>query len=347
MPTVRAYAAAAPKSPLAPLDIPRREPGPKDVVIDIKYCGVCHSDIHQARDEWGGGRFPMVPGHEIVGIVRAVGAKARRFKAGDHAGVGCLVDSCRECANCRKGLEQHCFGPASFTYNSVERDGRTPTYGGYSKSVVVNEDFVLKLDKKLPLAEAAPLLCAGITTWSPLKRFGVRKGSKVGVLGLGGLGHMAVKLAAALGAEVTVLSGSPSKKPDAKGLGAARFLLTSDAGAMAAAAASLDLIVDTVSGPHDLNAALGLLGTGGTLVMVGASPEPLPVGTFPLILMRRAIAGSLIGGIAETQRMLDFCAKKKVVSTVEVLPVQKVNEAFDRVASGAVRYRAVLDLSTL
>lgn len=347
MPLVRAYAAAAPKSPLAPLDIPRRDPGPKDLVLDIKYCGVCHSDIHQVRDEWGAGRFPMVPGHEIVGVVRAVGAKVKRFKPGDHAGVGCLVDSCRKCANCRGGLEQHCSGPASFTYNSLEQDKKTPTYGGYAKSVVVDEDFVLKLDKKLPLAEAAPLLCAGITTWSPLKRFGVKKGTTVGVLGLGGLGHMAVKLAAALGAEVTVLSGSPSKRADAEGLGARGFLLTSDAAAMGAAAGTLDLIVDTVSGPHDVNAALGLLNTGGTLVMVGASPEPLAVGTFPLILARRAIAGSLIGGIAETQEMLDFCAKKDVVSTVEVVPVSKVNEAYDRVTSGAVRYRAVLDLSAL
>lgn len=347
MPTVRAYAAATPKAALTPLDIPRRDPGPKDVVLDIKYCGVCHSDIHQVKDEWGAGRFPMVPGHEIVGVVRAVGAKVKRFKRGDHAGVGCLVDSCRTCENCRRGLEQHCAGPASFTYNSLEQDKVTPTYGGYSKSVVVDQDFVLKLDKKLPLAEAAPLLCAGITTWSPLKRFGVKKGTKIGVLGLGGLGHMAVKLAAALGAEVTVLSGSAAKREDAAGLGASRFLLTSDAAALGAAAGSLDLIVDTVSGPHDVNAALGLLNTGGTLVMVGASPEPLSVGTFPLILARRAIAGSLIGGIAETQAMLDFCARKKVAATVEVVPVQKVNEAYERVIRGAVRYRAVLDLSTL
>ncbi|MDE2489517.1 MAG: NAD(P)-dependent alcohol dehydrogenase [Elusimicrobia bacterium] len=347
MTDVRGYAAPKPNAPLEPFAVPRREPGDKDVWIDVAYCGICHSDLHQVRDEWSPGAFPMVPGHEIVGRVARVGRKVRKFKPGDLAGVGCLVDSCRTCANCRRGLEQHCLGGPVFTYNGVERDGRTPTYGGYSKAIVVDEAFALKVAPGQPLERVAPLLCAGITTYSPLKRFGARKGTRVGVLGLGGLGHMAVKLAAAMGAEVTVLSGTAAKKADAKRLGAKGFVLTSDPAAASAAAGSLDLIVDTVSGEHDVNAALGWLATEGTLVMVGASPKPHAVGSFPLIGGRRALAGSLIGGIAETQEMLDFCAKKKVWADVETIAMKDVNGAYARLARGDVRYRFSIDLGTL
>jgi uncharacterized zinc-type alcohol dehydrogenase-like protein len=347
MPEARAYAAATPTSPLAPTVIPRREPGPKDVSIKIAFAGICHSDIHTARGEWGEGIFPVVPGHEIVGTVTAVGRKVKKFKVGDVAGVGCMVDSCRKCENCRRGLEQHCSGPASFTYNSTEQDKKTPTYGGYSTHIVVDEAFALKVKKGQPLERVAPLLCAGITTYSPLKRFGARKGTRVGVLGLGGLGHMAVKIAAAMGAKVTVLSGSASKRPDAKRLGAAEFALTKDAAVMAKLAGTLDLIVDTVSGTHDVNALLALLNTGGTLVMVGASPKPHEIASFPLILGRRAVAGSLIGGVKETQEMLDFCAKHKVLSDVEVIAAKDINAAYERVLKSDVRYRFSIDASTI
>jgi uncharacterized zinc-type alcohol dehydrogenase-like protein len=279
--------------------------------------------------------------------VTSVGKKVTRFKAGDLAGVGCLVESCRKCANCRRGLQQHCAGPVSFTYNSLEKDGRTPTQGGYSSHIVVDEAFALKLAAKQPLERVAPLLCAGITTYSPLKRFGAGKGTAVGVLGLGGLGHMGVKLAAAMGAEVVVLSGSASKKADAKRLGAHDFVLTSDAAAMSKNAGRLDLIVDTVSGQHDIGAALGLLKTAGTLALVGASPQPLALPAFPLIMGRRAVAGSLIGGIAETQEMLDFCAKKKVMADVEVIEPKDINGAYERLLKGDVRYRFSIDTSKL
>ena len=347
MPQAKAFAAHNLTSPLSPYTFERREPGDKDVRIEIAFCGICHSDVHQVRDEWGGATFPMVPGREIVGRVTPVGRKVKKFKVGDLAGVGCLVDSCRKCVNCRKKLEQHCDGPVSFTYNSKEKDGVTPTQGGYSSHIVVDEAFVLKVAKGLPLERVAPLLCAGITTYSPLKRFHAGRGKRVGVLGLGGLGHMAVKIASAMGAEVVVLSGSAAKKADAKRLGAHEFTLTSDTAQMTRMAKRLDLIIDTVSAPHDVNAALGLLGTAGTLVMVGASPKPLEVGTFPLILNRRQIAGSLIGGIAETQEMLDFCAKKKVLADVEVIAANEVNTAYDRLLKGDVRYRFSIDLSTL
>ncbi|MDX6770362.1 MAG: NAD(P)-dependent alcohol dehydrogenase [Elusimicrobiota bacterium] len=345
MPSARAYAVAAPGERLKPALVPRRPIGPSDVLIDVDYCGICHSDIHTARGEWGGTRYPCVPGHEIVGRVNAVGSKVRRFKEGDRVGVGCMVASCGACGNCKRGLQQHCLTGATFTYNSP--DGSGHTYGGYSERIVVQESFVLRIPKGLSPERAAPLLCAGITTYSPLKRWLKKKGASVGVLGLGGLGHMAVKLAAAMGAKVTVLSRSPGKAKDAKGLGAASFLLTTDAGAVAKAQGSLDLIIDTVSGPHDVSAALGLLATEGALIMVGASPEPLSVGAFPLIMGRRVLAGSLIGGVAETQEMLDFCARKKVQSDVEVIAMKKVNEAYERVLKGDVRYRFVLDLSTL
>jgi uncharacterized zinc-type alcohol dehydrogenase-like protein len=347
MSDARAYAASSPTSPLAPTTIQRREPGPKDVSIEIAYAGICHSDIHTARGEWGAGTYPVVPGHEIAGRVTAVGRKVRKFKVGDLAGVGCMVDSCRKCENCRKNLEQHCFGPASFTYNSTEQDKKTPTYGGYSTHIVVDEDFTLKIKKGLPLERVAPLLCAGITTYSPLKRFGAGRGTKVGVLGLGGLGHMAVKIAAAMGAKVTVLSGSESKRPDARKLGASEFALTKDPAVMEKLAGSLDLIIDTVSGTHDVNALLGLLKTGGTVVMVGASPDPHAVASFPLILARRALAGSLIGGIKETQEMLDFCAKKNVLADVEVIAAKDINAAYERMLKSDVRYRFSIDARTI
>lgn len=347
MSQAKAYAAMSSTTPLQPWTFDRREPGEKDVRIDIDFCGICHSDLHTARGEWQGVKHPVVPGHEIAGRVVAVGKKVRKFKAGDLAGVGCMVDSCRTCENCKKGLEQHCFGPAAYTYNGVERDGKTPTQGGYSSHIVVNEDFVLKLGAGQPLERVAPLLCAGITTYSPLKRFGAGKGKTVGVLGLGGLGHMGVKLAAAMGAEVVVLSGSAAKKADAKRLGAHDFVLTSDAAAMSKSAGRLDLIVDTVSGVHDIGAALGLLKTAGTLALVGASPEALALPAFPLIMGRRQLAGSLIGGIAETQEMLDFCAKKKVYADVETIKPAQINAAYDRLAKGDVRYRFSIDLSGL
>jgi uncharacterized zinc-type alcohol dehydrogenase-like protein len=345
MSEARAYAALSPKSPLVPFKFARREPGDHDVSIAIDYCGICHSDLHQVRAEWGGEAFPMVPGHEIAGRVTRVGAKARKFKVGDLAGVGCMVDTCRQCANCLRGLEQHCTGRISFTYNSFEVDGETPTQGGYSSHIVVDEAYALKIRTGQPLERVAPLLCAGITTYSPLRRFKVGKDDKVAVLGLGGLGHMAVKLAAAMGAEVTVVSGSPAKKADAARLGAHDFALTEKDGA--GLAGRFNVIVDTVSGKHDVNAALGMLATEGTLVMVGVSPEPHAIGSFPLIVGRRSISGSLIGGIAQTQEMLDFCAEKKILADVEVVPMKDVNAAYDRLAKGDVRYRFSLDLKTL
>jgi uncharacterized zinc-type alcohol dehydrogenase-like protein len=347
MPTIRAYAAAAPSSLLTPFQVERRTPGPLDVQIDIAYCGICHSDVHQVRDEWGGAMFPMVPGHEIVGRVSAVGNKVRKFKVGDLAGVGCMVDSCRKCKNCRAGLEQHCLAHLSFTYNGTEQDKTTPTFGGYSTGIVVDQSFVLKIKNGQPLERVAPLLCAGITTYSPLKRLGTRKGHRVAVMGLGGLGHMAVKIASAMNAEVIVLSGSPSKKIDAKKLGAQQFVLTSDKTQMSTLTGSLDTIIDTVSDKHDINSLLMLLKTSGTLVLVGASPKPHEIAAFPLIIGRRKIEGSLIGGIAETQEMLDFCAKKKILADVEIIAAKEINSAYERMMKGDVRYRFSIDAKTI
>lgn len=346
MTTTRAYAALQEGSPLVPFSIERRDPGPHDVVIDVRYSGICHSDIHQARDEWGGAAFPMVPGHEIVGVVSAIGKKVRRFRVGDHAGVGCMVDSCRKCTNCKHDEEQFCEKGAAFTYNSTEMDRKTPTQGGYSTQIVVDQSFVLKLSKRLPLDRSAPLLCAGITTYSPLKRFGAKKGKVVGVVGLGGLGHMAVKIASAMGATVIVFSTSPEKEKDAKRLGARGFVLSSNADAMQKMAGRLDLIIDTVSAPHDINGYLNLLKLDGTMVLVGVPTEPAALEAFSLISGRRRIAGSLIGGIAETQEMLDFCAKKKVLSDVEVIPASLINEAYERTIRGDVKYRFVIDAAT-
>jgi alcohol dehydrogenase (NADP+) len=346
MNTVKAYAVNGPHSPLAPFALERREPGPLDVEIEILYCGICHSDLHQVRNEWKSSNYPMVPGHEIVGRVSRVGKKVKRFKAGDFAGVGCLVDSCRKCPQCRAGRQQFCEKVPSFTYNGVERDGTTRTYGGYAASVVVDEAFALKVAKGQPLERVAPLLCAGITTYSPLRRFKAGQGTQVGVMGLGGLGHMAVKLAKAMGAKVTVISRSSAKKDDARRLGASDYADVSDPETLAGLAKKFDLIIDTISADHDVDAALGWLKIGGTIVLVGAPPEPLKMGAFSIIT-QRSIAGSLIGGIAETQSMLDFCAKKKVWSDVEVISIRDVNAAYERLSRGDVRYRFVIDLKTL
>jgi len=342
-----AYAAASVKSPLAPYSIERREPGPSDVLIDILYCGVCHSDIHQARDEWGGAFFPMVPGHEIIGRVKQVGERVGKFKVGDLAGVGCFVDSCRECDPCRRGLEQFCEKGAAFTYNGTEMDRRTRTHGGYSTQIVVAERYSLKIPAGLDPAGAAPLLCAGITTYSPLRQWNCKKGDRVAVVGLGGLGHMAVKLAASMGAEVTVLSTSRSKEADARRLGAHAFEVTKDEATFRKLANRFDLIIDAVSAPHDFNQYLGILRPQGAMVIVGAPSEPAPVGAFSLIMGNKRLAGSMIGGIAETQEMLDYCARNEIVSDIEIIPVQKINQAYERMIRGDVRYRFVIDIASL
>ncbi|MBS0169731.1 MAG: NAD(P)-dependent alcohol dehydrogenase [Nitrospira sp.] len=344
---VKGYAARTAKSRLAPFTFSRREVGRHDVLIGIRYCGICHSDVHQARDEWGGSIFPMVPGHEIVGVVERVGASVKRFKVGQMVGVGCLVDSCRTCPQCKKGEEQLCEGHLSFTYNSTEQDGITPTYGGYSTKVVVDQRYVLRIPKQLRPEEAAPLLCAGITTYSPLRHWGVGKTHRLAVVGLGGLGHMAVKIGKALGAHVTVLSHSDKKRRDAKRLGAKDFYKTSDPKTFTKLAMQFDFILDTVSAPHDLDAQLELLKADGTMILVGVPDKPAQLGAFPLILKRRRLVGSLIGGIQETQEMLDFCAKHKCGADVEVIPIQQVNEAYDRLVRGDVRYRFVIDMSSL
>ena len=343
----RGSAARGPTSPLEPFDFERREPGPRDVLIEILYCGICHSDIHQARDEWGGAIFPMVPGHEIVGRVTRVGSEVKRFKVGDLAGVGCFVDSCRTCESCRAGLEQYCEGHIAWTYNGTEKDGKTPTYGGYSTQIVVDENYTLKIPANLPLANVAPLLCAGITTYSPLRHFKVGPGQRVAVVGLGGLGHMAVKLAASMGAEVTVLSTSKTKETDARRLGAQDFVISIDPKALDALANRFDFILDTVSAPHDLDAYLNLARRDGVLVLVGVPVKPLEVRAFSLILKRRRLAGSVIGGLRETQEMLEYCAQRNIASDVEVIPIRQVNEAYERTIKGDVRYRFVIDMKTL
>lgn len=342
----QAWAAHAAGKPLAPLTIDRREPKPNDVVIDIMFCGVCHSDIHQAKDEWTGALFPMVPGHEVVGRVARVGSEITKFKVGDIAGVGCMVDSCRRCGQCTEGFEQHCDKGCALTYNGTEMDRTTKTYGGYSNQIVVDERFTLRIPANLDPAGAAPLLCAGITTYSPLKRYGCKAGDRVGVVGLGGLGHMAVKLAASMGAKVTVLSTSESKKADAQRLGATDFVVTHGP-SLEKLAGTLDLIIDTVSAPHDYNAYLSLLRARGTMVLVGAPPTPSALNAFALIGGSKKLVGSLIGGIAETQEMLDHCAKHNIVSDIEVIAMDKINEAYERVLKSDVRYRFVVDIATL
>lgn len=348
MPTTKAYGAQSAISPIAPLTIDRRTPKPHDVEIEIKYCGVCHSDLHTARNEWGNAIYPCVPGHEIVGIVTAVGSHVTKFKVGDRAGIGCLVDSCRSCDNCKEGLEQYCDNGPTFSYGSPERDGSgVITHGGYSQSIVSHEDFVLHIADNLPLDAVAPLLCAGITTYSPLKHWKVGKGTRVGVLGLGGLGHMGVKIAVALGAEVTMLSGSPSKEKDAKKLGAHKFVLTSDAEQTKSVTGYFDFILDTVSANHDYNFYLGLLRTNGTMVCVGVPPTPQAVHAFSIIFGRKSLAGSLIGGLPETQEMLDFCAEHNIVSEIELIRMDEINTAYERMLKGDVRYRFVIDMATI
>jgi uncharacterized zinc-type alcohol dehydrogenase-like protein len=343
----QAWGAPAAGKPLAPMTIDRREPGPHDVVLDILFCGVCHSDIHQARDEWSGGVFPMVPGHEIVGRVARLGGEVSKFKVGDIAGVGCMVDSCRTCAPCTENLEQFCQKGMAGTYNSTEMDRKTLTYGGYSSRLVVDERFALRVPAGLDPAAAAPLLCAGITTYSPLRQVGCKPGDRVGVVGLGGLGHMAVKLAVSMGARVTVLSTSGGKEADARRLGATDFVVTKDGSAFQQLAGKLDLIIDTVSAPHDYNAYLGLLRPRGTMAIVGAPATATPLHPFSLILGGRRLLGSVIGGIAETQEMLDHCAKHGIVSDIELIPIQKINEAYERVLKSDVRYRFVIDMASL
>jgi uncharacterized zinc-type alcohol dehydrogenase-like protein len=340
------YAAQNAKSPLAPFQFERREVGPDDILIEISYCGICHSDIHQARNEWGGSQFPMVPGHEIVGTVLKVGANVKKFKAGDLAGVGCLVGSCRTCGSCTQGLEQYCENGFVGTYNSVEKDGN-PTMGGYSNNIVVNEAFTLTIPKSLEFSAVAPLLCAGITTYSPLRHWKVGPGSFVGVMGLGGLGHMAVKLAHAMGAHVVVFTTSPEKVEDALRLGAKEVVIAKNPNEMAAQANRFDLILNSISAPIDLGPYLQLLKREGTMVLLGVPTEDPKIQSANLIFKRRSIAGSLIGGLPETQEMLDFCALHNIVSEVEIIPMQKVNEAFDRTVKGDVKYRFVIDMGSI
>ncbi|MDG9716304.1 NAD(P)-dependent alcohol dehydrogenase [Streptomyces sp. DH24] len=347
MTTVAAYAAPAAKAPLERTTIERRSVGEFDVLIDIKFAGICHSDIHQAREGWGEAIFPMVPGHEIAGVVSEVGSGVTRFAVGDRVGVGCMVDSCRECDNCRAGLEQYCTGGGMVgTYNAVGRDGE-PTYGGYSQKIVVDENYVVRIPEGIALDEAAPLLCAGITLYSPLKRWNAGPGKKVAIVGLGGLGHMGVKIAHAMGAEVTVLSQSLRKKDDGLKLGADHYYATSDPKTFEELAGTFDLIVSTVSAPLDFGAYLSLLTTQGTLANVGAPEEPISLNLFSVIGGGKSLAGSMIGGIAETQEMLDFCAEHGIGAEIELIAASEINDAYERVLASDVRYRFVIDTATI
>ena len=343
----KAYAAQSPTSPLEPHAIARRQPTPTDVEIDILYCGVCHSDLHFARNEWGGTVYPVVPGHEILGRVTRVGAKVTRFKTGDLAAVGCLVDSCRTCDHCSRGLQQFCLGGATFTYNGADRHLGGMTFGGYSERVVVDEAFTLRVPANLDPARAAPLLCAGITTWSPLRKWGAGPGRRIGIVGLGGLGHMGVKFARAMGAHVVLFTTSAGKVADGMRLGAHEVVVSSDADAMAKHASTLDLIVDTVSADHPIDAYLSLLRLDGTLVMVGVPPNPQQVHAFSLIMPRRNLAGSLIGGIPETQEMLDFCGAHGIACDIELIRMDQVDEAYERMLRSDVKYRFVIDMASL
>lgn len=341
------YAAQTAESPLAPFTFERRALRANDVAMEILYCGVCHSDLHWAHNDWGWTVFPTVPGHEIVGRVTAIGPDVKRYKVGDHVAVGCMVDSCMECDQCKKGEEQLCRDGNTGTYGGFDRFTKTPTLGGYSKHLVVREEFALRVPEGLDLSRAAPLLCAGITTWSPLRTWNVGPGSRVGVIGLGGLGHMAVKLAVGLGADVTVLSRTADKEADALALGADRLLVSSDAAAMEKAGSSLDLIIDTVPVKHDLNPYMPLLDVDGTLVLVGQIGPLAEPTTVPLVLGRRRIAGSPIGGIRETQELLDFCAKKNILPDCEMIRMDQINDAFERMVHADVRYRFVIDMASL
>ena len=348
---VLGYAAQSAKDVLTPFFFERRDPRPDDVVIEILYCGICHSDLHTARNDWASWFltvYPVVPGHEIIGRVTSVGKNVKRFKPGDHVGVGCMVDSCQKCSACEQGLEQHCEETATFTYNHTDRRDKMPTYGGYSEKIVVTEKFVLKIPDGLDLKGAAPLLCAGITTWSPLRRWKVGKGSKVAVIGLGGLGHMALKLAKALGADVTLFTRSAGKEEDARRLGADKIVLSTDKGQMEAVTGRFDLIIDTVPYVHDLNLYLPTLSLNGTLVLVGYLGDLEPaLSTVPLVMGRKAVAGSVIGGITETQEVLDFCVKHGITSDVEVIRIQDINKAYERMLKSDVKYRFVIDMASL
>jgi alcohol dehydrogenase (NADP+) len=341
------YAANSAQSSLAPFSFERREPGPRDIQIEILYCGVCHSDLHTVRNEWQGTIYPCVPGHEIVGRVTAAGNQVKTFKPGDVAAVGCMVDSCRTCASCRDGLEQYCEVGFVGTYNGEDKHLGGVTYGGYSDKIVVDQDFVLRVPANLDLAATAPLLCAGITTYSPLRHWKVSKGQRVGVVGLGGLGHMGLKLAHAMGAEVVLFTTSPNKKEDAQRLGANEVVVSKNQNEMDRQLNRFDFILDTVSAPHNVDSFLQLLKRDGTLCMVGASPEPLPVQVFSLIMKRRQFAGSLIGGIAETQEMLDFCGKHGITSDIEIISMQQINQAYERMLKSDVKYRFVIDIASL
>lgn len=345
----RAFAAVSAEAPLEPYVFDRRDPGAGDVVIDILYCGVCHSDLHAVKNDAGGSRYPLVPGHEIVGTVAAVGDQVARFKVGDRVGVGCMVDACRACTNCQADEEQYCSTGTVWTYASRdpkgEAVGQSQTQGGYSDKIVVDQNFVLSIPDNLPLDAAAPLLCAGVTTFSPLRHWKVGPGSKVAVVGLGGLGHMAVKLAVAMGAEVTVISTSDRKQADAERMGASHFLINKDKAAMKAALGQFNLIINTVSATHEISGTMNLLGLNGTMVMLGLTTEDLPVRAMPLISRRRSLAGSLIGGIRETQEMLDFCGQHQITSEIELIAPDQINQAYERMEKSDVRYRFVIDMS--
>jgi uncharacterized zinc-type alcohol dehydrogenase-like protein len=345
---VKALGTQAAVKPLEALNIQRREPTPHDVEIDILYCGVCHSDLHTARNDWGGSVYPVVPGHEIVGRVTKVGNHVQKFKVGDLAAVGCLVDSCRHCENCEHDLEQFCENGSTGTYNGKDKHLGTQTFGGYSEKIVVDEHFVLRVPENLNLPAVAPLLCAGITTWSPLRHWNVKEGTKVAVVGLGGLGHMAIKLAKALGAEITLFSRTPDKEKDAKALGAHHVIISTDAAQMKTVKGKFDVIIDTVPYTHDLNPYIQTLHINGTLVLVGLLGNLEPsLNTAPLVVGRKAVAGSLIGGIAETQEMLDFCGKHNIVSDIELINMQDINAAYERMLKSDVRYRFVIDMASL
>jgi len=341
------YAAHSSTSSLQPFSFGRREPGPQDVQIDILYCGVCHSDLHTVRNEWTNTTYPVVPGHEIIGRVVKAGASVRKFKEGDLAAVGCMVDSDRTCASCQAGLEQYCESGPTFTYNSEDKHLGGMTYGGYSKTIVVDEAFVLRPPANLDPAGTAPLLCAGITTYSPLRHWKVQKGQKVGIVGLGGLGHMGVKLANALGAHVALFTTSAHKTADGKRLGAHEVVVSKDLAQMEKHVNSFDFILDTVSAQHDINAYLNLLKRDGTLVLVGAPEKPLALSAFSIIPARRQLSGSMIGGIPETQEMLDFCGQHSITSDIEIIPIQKINEAYERMLRSDVKYRFVIDMASL
>jgi len=343
----KGYAVHDKNAVFEPFNFERRDVGTNDILIDIQYAGVCHSDIHQARGEWGNSTYPMVPGHEIVGNVSQVGSEVTKFKVGDIAGIGCFVDSCGECEPCKSDVEQFCLKGAVMTYNGTEMDRKTMTFGGYSTNYVVDQDYALKVDASQDLKAVAPLLCAGITTYSPLRRFNAGPGKKVGVIGLGGLGHMAVKLAAAMGAEVTVFSTSPGKEQDAKNLGATDFVVTREPGALKPLAGSFDLLIDAVSADHDLNAYLGLLKVEGHMVLVGLPEQPLQIKAFSLLGNNRSLVGSSIGGIKETQEMLDFCAEHNITADVEMINIDQVPEAYDRTVKADVKYRFVIDVASM